>query len=99
MASGLRTLFLKVMAVVIKVEIRAEMEARLAERAKAEGLRIEQYAEKLLENAIAVESSAAGLLSPEEILIMLDAIGEGSGNLPRLPTAAFRRESFYEGRP
>lgn len=84
---------------VIKVEIGPEMEARLAAKAKAEGIAIEACAEKLLENAIAAETTSDGRLSPDELTRMLHAIAEGSGSLPQLPTSSFTRESFYEDRP
>ncbi len=39
-----------------------------------------------------------GRLSPEQVHQMLREIAENSQDLPKLPTSAFSRESFYEGR-
>ena len=39
-----------------------------------------------------------GGLSVGELHAMLDAIAEGSEKLPKVPTSAFTRESFYEDR-
>ncbi len=83
----------------IRIEINPEIEAQLVAGAQARGLALEEYAENLLRDAIASHCESQGKLSVEELHAMLDAIAEGSENLPKLPTTAFTRESFYEGRP
>ncbi len=82
----------------IKIELKPELEARLVAGAQARGVPVEKYAESLLRNAMALQSEGNGQLSVEELHTMLAAIAEGSDKLPRLPTTAFTRESFYEGR-
>lgn len=84
---------------VIKVDISPEVQAHLAARAKAEGLTLEDYAEKLLLQGIGADSVPNGMLSTQDLHAMLSAIGQGSENLPRLPTTAFIRQSFYGDRP
>lgn len=84
---------------VIKVDISPEVQAQLVARAKAEGLTLEDYAEKLLQQAIETDSVSNGILSAEDLRAMLNAIGQGSESLPRVPTGAFSRESFYRDRP
>src|SRR5262245_22139158 len=82
----------------IRVEINPEIEAELVAGAQARGLALEKYAENLLREAIASHCESQGHLSVEELHAMLDAIAQGSENLPKLPTTAFTHESFYEGR-
>jgi hypothetical protein len=82
--------------------IRIELESEIADRPRLEtqvrGMAAEQYAGVLLRTALETEPEAKGKLSPEELHAMLREIAEGSDQLPRLPTSAFTRESFYEGR-
>ncbi|MGB8769659.1 MAG: hypothetical protein WCC92_08590 [Candidatus Korobacteraceae bacterium] len=66
--------------------------------AEAEGSALEEYAERLLREAIATDAEPQGRLSVAELHAMLDGIAEGSEKLPKVPTAAFTRERFYEGR-
>jgi hypothetical protein len=82
----------------IQVELNPEMAARLVAGAQERGISVEQYAEALLKDAVALHSEPTGDLSVEELRAMLDAVAEGSNKLPNLPTSAFSRESFYEGR-
>jgi len=82
----------------IRIELNPEIEAQLVAGAQARALAPEEYAERLLRDAIANHGESQGSLSVEQFHAMLDAIAEGSDNLPQLPTMAFTRESFYEGR-
>jgi DNA-binding MurR/RpiR family transcriptional regulator len=82
----------------IRIELTPEIEAQLVAGAEARGLAPEEYAENLLRDAIASCGESQGNLSVEQLHTMLDAIAEGSDTLPRLPTTAFTRESFYEDR-
>lgn len=81
-----------------KIDLDQEIAAQLAARAKARGVPVEKYAESLLRDAVGLHSEATGQLSVEELHAMLNAIAEGSDQLPKLPTSTFSRESFYEGR-
>ena len=83
----------------IKVELKPEIEAWLAAGARAHGLSVEEYAERVLRDAAAVHREPSGQLSVEEVRIMLKAIADGAEGLPKVPTSAFTRESFYEDRP
>ena len=82
----------------IRIELTAEMMERLAAEAEAEGIVLEEYAERLLREAIATHAEAQGQLSVAELHAMLAGIAEGSEKLPNVPTSAFTRESFYEDR-
>jgi hypothetical protein len=82
----------------IQVKLSPEAEARLAAEARAQGIPAEKVAERLLHEALAARSIPHGNLTVEELHAMLNAIAEGSDKLPRVPTSAFTRESFYEER-
>ena len=82
----------------IQVEISPEVEARLVAEARAQGIPPEKVAERLLQEALVTRSIPQGNLTVEELHAMLNAIAEGSDKLPKVPTSAFTRESFYEDR-
>lgn len=82
----------------IQIELNPEMMERLAAEAAAHGIALEEYAERLLREAIATHAQPQGQLSVAELHAMLNAIAEGSEKLPKVPTSAFTRESFYEDR-
>ena len=82
----------------IQIELNPEMMERLAAEAEAEGIALEEYAERLLREAIATHAEPQGQLSVAELHAMLDGIAEDSEKLPKVPTSAFTRESFYEDR-
>ncbi len=82
----------------IRIELSPEIETKLIAGAQARGLALEEYAEDLLRDALASHWEPQGKLSVEELHAKLEAIAEGSENLPKLPTTAFTRESFYEDR-
>jgi hypothetical protein len=82
----------------IQIELNPEIMERLAAEAEAQGIALEEYAERLLREAIATRAEPQGQLSVEELHAMLNAIAEGSEKLPKVPTSAFTRESFYEDR-
>ena len=82
----------------IKVELNPEIEARLAAEARAQDISLEKCAQRFLQEALAGRSAPQGNLTVAEFHKMLDALAEGSQQLPNLPTESFTRESFHEGR-
>lgn len=82
----------------IQVELAPEAEARLAATAQAHGVALEQYVETLLHEVLASSPAGSEKLSVDELDSILREMAEGSERLPRVPTPAFTRESFYEGR-
>lgn len=82
----------------IQVELSAETVARLAAAAEARGIAPEKYASTLLHEVLALPSIGSGKFTVDELHKMLSEIAQGSEHLPHLPTSAFTRESFYEGR-
>ncbi|MGB6689569.1 MAG: hypothetical protein WBE76_17175 [Terracidiphilus sp.] len=82
----------------IHIELSPEVGARLSSQAVVRGMALEAYASKLLQEAVAPHGTGTGVLTPDELRTMLREVAEGAENLPKLPTSAFSRESFYEDR-
>ena len=82
----------------IQIELNPEIMERLAAEAEAHGIALEEYAERLLREAVTTRPEPQGQISVAELHSMLNAIAEGSEKLPKVPTSAFTRESFYEDR-
>jgi hypothetical protein len=79
----------------IRVNLDPETEARLIAEARAQGVPLEKLAERLLNEALTLGSSANGMLTVDEFHHMLQSMAEGSDTLPDLPTESFSRETFY----
>jgi hypothetical protein len=79
-------------------DLTPDMEARLVAEARAQGLPLEELAERLLREALKDLSPAREQMSIEDFHQMLDAMTGGSEGLPDLPTESFSRERFYEDR-
>lgn len=77
----------------ITVELKPEVEAHLWARARAQGLSLAAYLQTVIEQIAALESSSG--LSLEEFEAGMDALAEGSEQLPVLPPEAYSRESIY----
>ncbi|HVO61940.1 MAG TPA: hypothetical protein VMT53_13465 [Terriglobales bacterium] len=82
----------------IQLELNPELMERLAAEAQARGIGLEEYAGLLMREAIATHSEPQGSLSIEDLHAMLHEIAEGSDKLPKVPTSAFTRETFYDER-
>jgi hypothetical protein len=82
----------------IQVELSPGVEARLVAQAVERGIALEAYASQLLREASMLRSAGNGVLTSEELQAMLREVAEGSESLPKLPTSAFSRESFYDRR-
>ena len=82
----------------IKVELNPEIEARLAVEARAQDISLEKCAQRFLQEVLAGRPAPQGNLTVAEFHQMLDALAEGSQELPNLPTESFARASFYEDR-
>jgi hypothetical protein len=82
----------------IRVELNPETEARLAAKARAQGLPLERAAAQILEEAMASRFIPSSNLTLGDFHTMLTLMAEGSERLPNLPTESFTRESFYEDR-
>jgi hypothetical protein len=82
----------------IQIELDAETEARLAVKARAQGMPLEKAAALVLEQAMASGFTPPGNLAVSDFHKMLAVLAEGSEGLPSLPTESFTRERFYEDR-
>ena len=82
----------------IQVELKPEVVARLTAEARAQGIPLEEAAERLLQEALAARIAQKENLSPEQFHAMLQAMAAGSEALPNLPTESFTRVSFYRDR-
>jgi len=82
----------------IQLELDPATEARLNTEAAARGLALEEYAGLLLRKSVPDYATGTGILTPEDLRQMLREIAQGSEKLPKLPTFAFDRASFYEDR-
>lgn len=77
------------------IEVEPETAERLADNAKARGMSVDDYLRGLLEEADAqVGHSPRATL--EEFGAALDALAEGSEDLPVLPPEANSRAFYYE---
>ena len=82
----------------IQIELNPEMMERLAAEAEAQGIALEDMRNACCGRRLLTTRSPQGQLSVAELHAMLNGIAEGSEKLPKVPTAAFTRESFYEDR-
>lgn len=80
----------------VTLELRPELERRLVSGAAARGVSLETYLTSLLEAAMPPLEFDRGTL--EEFEADMDALAEGSENLPVLPPEAFTREAIYADR-
>jgi hypothetical protein len=80
----------------IRFDLSPDVETRLIAEARAQGLPLEQVAERLLKEALADRSQYRDKMTVEEFRRMLSAMAEGAERLQDLPTESFSRESFYE---
>jgi len=82
----------------IQLELDPETAARLKAEADRRGMAPEQYLGELVTKTLRAQPAGPGKLTRESLHAMLDRIGEGAENRPKLPTSSFSRESFYEER-
>lgn len=81
----------------IQIELRPEVEARLAAEAQARGVEIRTYVASLIEQAVSA-GTGGGRHQPtsEEMRAFFQAMSADSEKIPQLPDEAFQRENFYQ---
>jgi hypothetical protein len=79
----------------LHIELAPEIEKRLVDAARAEGLEPEAYASRLIASTMAARTSEKHL-SQEELERLLDSLARHSDKIPDLPDEAYTRESFYQ---
>lgn len=87
-------LSLGVRLMTITLELLPDVEASLAAQAQAQGLQLSAYLQLLLEQH-AAKKGPESTINLEELEAGLDALAEGSENLPDLPLEAITREGIY----
>ena len=80
----------------IQIELRPEVEARLAAGAQARGVEMRAYVESLLEQAVATGTVPPRRRTRKEMEAFFEAMAANSEKIPQLPEEAFTRESFYQ---
>jgi hypothetical protein len=83
----------------ILIELDPATEARRAAEADARGMALAAYAGQILERAASPYPAGTGRLTREGLRELMEKVALEPGTHPELPTSAFSRESFYEGRP
>jgi hypothetical protein len=76
------------------LHLNPDMEKNLAAQARAQGLSLETYVQRLIERQIGLQSQER-TLSPEEFETELDGLAAYSEKIPLLPRAAFTRDEIY----
>jgi len=79
----------------IQIELRPEVEAKLAAEARARGMETRTYVERVLEQAVATSTVPSRRRSRKEMEAFFEAMAANSDKIPQLPDEAFTRESFY----
>jgi hypothetical protein len=79
----------------IQIELNPEVEARLAAEARACGIALEEYARRLLQEAIGSMPRRRSRASQEEFREFLDAFASKAPNVPQLRTENFSRGMIY----
>lgn len=80
----------------VRLELKPEVEANLAAQARARGIPLEAYLQKLIEDLALTEAGGSATL--KDIEATLDTLAEMGKGLPHLPSSAFSRESIYRNR-
>jgi len=78
----------------VKVELTPEIEQRLTERARARGVDLNAYIQKMIEDAAAVVPNVTEI-DVDGINAMLDEFAEMGKDLPVIPLSALTREAMY----
>ena len=79
----------------IHVELNPEMETQLAAEAESHGMALEQYALRLLREAMASKTAGHSRASQQEFRDFLDALSRKPPNVPHLRSETFSRETIY----
>jgi len=80
----------------LTIDIKPELQAELARQAAAQGVGIDAYAARLLEEAAHLSGTKGTKgLSPAELENTLQEMARFSAKIPMLPDDALSRESLY----
>jgi hypothetical protein len=79
----------------IKIELSPEVEAQLAAKAQAYGLQLEEYVQRLLQEAIGSMQKQSSRASQEEFRGFLDMLANRVPNVRQLRAETFSRGMIY----
>jgi hypothetical protein len=81
----------------IQIELKPKIEARLVADAHAEGVEPSVYVGSMIERVyVRVNGASRPSRKPEEVRAWLESLTQFSDKIPQLPDEAFTRESFYQ---
>jgi len=80
----------------LTIEIRPEVEAKLFERARSQGVDLASYAAALVEEAVGPVETRRPKRTREEVRAWLDRIQQFSDQIPDMPGETFSREMIYQ---
>jgi hypothetical protein len=80
-------------ALTVRLELKPDVEANLAAQARARGVALDAYLQRVIEDLAGTEAAHPAKL--QEIEAALDALAHMGRGLPHLPSSAFSRESIY----
>ena len=78
----------------VRLELKPEVEAALADQAKAKGVPLNAYLQDVMEDL--AHAHAAPKHNVERFRAALDKLAEMGKGLPRVPSSAFTHESIYQ---
>jgi len=81
-------------AMTVRLELKPEVEAALADQAKAKGVPLDAYLQNVVEDF--AHAHSAPKQNVERLRAALDRLAEMGKDLPHLPSSAFTRESIYQ---
>jgi hypothetical protein len=79
----------------IQVELNPEMEALLIAEAQAQGIALEKYAQRLLQEALDSRPRRRSRASQDEFRRFLDALASKAPSAPQLRSETFSRGMIY----
>lgn len=80
----------------INIDLSPEIEAHASREARARGLGIKSYLERIIKEALmAIPSPKPPRLTPEHMAAFFEQMSADSEKIVQLPDEAFERSSFY----
>ncbi|HJT86231.1 MAG TPA: hypothetical protein VJ732_00200 [Bryobacteraceae bacterium] len=78
----------------MRLELKPEIEAALAEQPRAKGVPLDAYLQNVIEDIAQAHRAPGG--DAERLRAALDKLAEMGKGLPHLPFSAFTRENIYQ---
>ena len=91
---GIIELDLREAVMTVRLELKPEVEAALADQARAKGVSLDTYLQNVMEDLACAPATPRH--NVERFRAALDRLAEMGKNLPHLPSSAFTREGIYQ---